>query len=136
MKTDIESILNTVASGVMQIQRLGGSGTKEEDEERKDSFTLLLLVVLLIVCFVTAYILRQLQTRWKIIHETGAAIIFGAIMGAFIRWFAKLERLQQIVTFDSEFFFLLLLPPIIFESGYNMRRVSHPKHWDYKCCYA
>lgn len=95
---------------------------REANEESKDSFTLLLLIVLLIVCFVSAYILRQLQSKWKILHETGAAILFGAIMGAFIRFFAKLERLQSIVQFDSEFFMLILLPPIIFESGYNMRR--------------
>lgn len=99
---------------------------REANEESKDSFTLLLLVVLLIVCFVSAYILRQLQSKWKILHETGAAILFGAIMGAFIRFFAKLERLQSIVQFDSEFFMLILLPPIIFESGYNMRRVHLP----------
>jgi len=95
---------------------------RETNEESKDSFTLLLLIVLLIVCFVSAYILRQLQSKWKVLHETGAAILFGAIMGAFIRFFAKLERLQSIVQFDSEFFMLILLPPIIFESGYNMRR--------------
>jgi hypothetical protein len=95
----------------------------EANEESKESFTLLLLVVLLIVCFVSAYILRQLQSKWKVLHETGAAILFGAIMGAFIRFFAKLEQLQSIVQFDSKFFMLILLPPIIFESGYNMRRV-------------
>jgi len=96
------------------------------NEESKDSFTLLLLVVLLILCFVSAYILRQLQSKWKVLHETGTAILFGAIMGLFIRFFTKLERLQSIVRFDSEFFMLFLLPPIIFESGYNMRRVPYP----------
>jgi len=95
---------------------------REMNEESKDSFTLLLLVVLLILCFVSAYILRQLQSKWKVLHETGTAILFGAIMGLFIRFFTKLERLQSIVRFDSEFFMLFLLPPIIFESGYNMRR--------------
>lgn len=114
----------SAGAGPEWMEEGGTLAARGGNEEAKDSFTYLLLVVLMMACFVSAYILRQLQTKWKVLHETGAAILFGAIMGAFIRFFAKLERLQSIVRFDSEFFMLILLPPIIFESGYNMRRVG------------
>mgnify|MGYP006940070201 FL=1 len=48
----------------------------------------------------------------------------GIVVGALIRFVADVDQLRSIVSFNQEFFFLVLLPPIIFESGYNMKRVS------------
>jgi NhaP-type Na+/H+ or K+/H+ antiporter len=51
--------------------------------------------------------------------------MFGGALGLSVRIFsaAGMNYLQAITTFDEEFFFLVLLPPIIFDSGYNMQRV-------------
>jgi NhaP-type Na+/H+ or K+/H+ antiporter len=34
------------------------------------------------------------------------------------------DQLRDFMSFNQEFFFLVILPPILFESGYNLHRVS------------
>jgi Sodium/hydrogen exchanger family len=91
----------------------------EEPDEITVSFNLLLVTALLIICFLTAYALRQ--SGFIYFHESGSAIIYGVFFGSLVRLFST-HAIEDMVRFDSEDFFLFLLPPIIFESGYNMRR--------------
>jgi hypothetical protein len=92
------------------------------------------LLILEVLAFVIAYVLRQ--TRFKYLQEAGGTLLIGAICGAVVRFGASEERLkvisllrtlwyssQAIVSLDSTFFFVALLPPIIFESGYTLNRV-------------
>lgn len=51
-------------------------------------------------------------------------MLIGAIIGMVIRFLTTAEHLKYYVTFDVNFFYLILIPPIIFESGYTMKRVS------------
>lgn len=41
-----------------------------------------------------------------------------------------------VAKFDTDLFFLLLLPPIIFEAGYNMQRRKFFSNLGAICCYA
>ena len=90
----------------------------KDEKETRDSFAALLLSGVIILGLLAAYVLRML--RCKYIHETGAFILIGAAVGALVRFCGTLEQLQSAIRFDVEFFFVVLLPPIIFESGYNM----------------
>lgn len=47
-----------------------------------------------------------------------------------------MERLKDVVSFNSELFFLILLPPIIFESGYNMNKRVFFAHFGSIAAYA
>lgn len=93
-----------------------------EHEEEAQSFRVLLLLAILITCLLTAFSLRQAGSVY--LHESGASILLGMAVGAVI-WIAAQFNLtlQEVVEFEPSFFLLFLLPPIIFESGYNMNKV-------------
>jgi len=90
-----------------------------QDDTELDAFIYLLLVALLIVGYIIALILRYFHSRY--VHESAMFIILGGATG-FIIFFTDSSRLESVITFDPETFFLFLLPPIIFESGYNMNK--------------
>lgn len=97
---------------------------EEENAESHKSFTLLLMLALEVTAFLTAYVLKK--THFKYLQEAGATMLFGSIVGIFTH-FLKTEtaaRLKYALTFDPTLFFLFLLPPIIYESGYSMKRVT------------
>jgi len=54
-------------------------------------------------------------------HETGVAILAGFLV-SLIAWAAGYSSLNDTLEFSGDIFFYLCLPPIIFASGFNMRR--------------
>ena len=54
-------------------------------------------------------------------HEAGLVILFGMII-SLILYFSGHEDMTNMMTFDENFFFYFCLPPIVFASGYNMKR--------------
>jgi sodium/hydrogen exchanger-like protein 6/7 len=52
-------------------------------------------------------------------HETGVALVAGLIISAIVHYAINKDF---DLTFDSEIFFYVCLPPIIFAAGFNMRR--------------
>ena len=90
----------------------------DEDQE-EHSFLYLLLVALLIVGFLIALLLRHFRSKY--LHESTVFIFLGGVT-SLIALFYRAHRLETAISFDSNLFFLVLLPPIIFESGYNMNK--------------
>lgn len=78
--------------------------------------------MLLIAALFTSYILQQ--KRIQAVHETVISIFAGMIVGLVIR-LSPGTAIQDTVSFDYQFFFNLLLPPIILASGYELHQVLH-----------
>lgn len=78
--------------------------------------------MLLIAALFTSYILQQ--KRIQAVHETVISIFAGMVVGLVIR-LSPGTAIQDTVSFDYQFFFNLLLPPIILASGYELHQVLH-----------
>ena len=79
-----------------------------------------LIIFLLLIIYVIggSYIEKK---HYKIGHETGIAIGAGLIVSVLIHYLAP-EGTRKVFHFDDTLFFYVCLPPIIFASGFNMRR--------------
>lgn len=89
-----------------------------QSSETQDSKNILLVAITLITSIFLTYFFLKLQ--FKYIPDSTVTIFFGAILGGIIRIFGK--SLDDLFKLDSKIFFLILLPPIIYDSGYNMRK--------------
>ena len=94
-----------------------------DEDQVQYAFICFLLVFLALFFFVEACIAKNAP---PIGHTTGVIVMLGIAMSALVRLLAKSEedyqQLMKDVAFSDSLFFYLILPLIIFPSGYNMRR--------------
>ncbi|EPS34358.1 hypothetical protein PDE_09322 [Penicillium oxalicum 114-2] len=94
-------------------------------KEITSSWALFIMIMLLMFALFTSYILQQ--RKIQAVHETVLSIFAGMFVGLIIRLSSK-SNLQDSVAFDYQFFFNLLLPPIILASGYELHQANFFRH--------
>ncbi|KAK7055492.1 Sodium/hydrogen exchanger [Favolaschia claudopus] len=90
-----------------------------EEEEFYSSWSLFLVCLLLILSLWTSYYLQI--KRIRAIHETVVSIFAGMFVGLVVR-LAPGTAIREMLTFKHTLFFNLLLPPIILNSGYELKQ--------------
>lgn len=90
-----------------------------EEEEYYSSWSLFLVCMLLILSLWTSYYLQI--KRIRAIHETLVAIVAGMFVGLIVR-LSPGHLIKEMLTFRHTLFFNLLLPPIILNSGYELKQ--------------
>lgn len=83
------------------------------------SWALFILIMLLIIALFTSYMLQM--RKIQAVHETVLSIFAGMVVGLILRLTAA-QSVLGAVSFDYQFFFNLLLPPIILNSGYELHQ--------------
>ena len=79
--------------------------------------------VMIIFVMLMIYIILGTFMEFKNVsfgHETGVALAMGLAISAIIHFAVQNQSLE--LKFDGDIFFYVCLPPIIFASGFNMRR--------------
>jgi solute carrier family 9 (sodium/hydrogen exchanger), member 6/7 len=79
-----------------------------------------LIIFLMFIVYMVAGTLIE-SKHWIVGHEAGVVIIIGMVLSFLALQFGH-EEFNHMMTFDENFFFYFCLPPIVFASGYNMKR--------------
>jgi len=107
---------NTTKETIAQIV-LPEKGAAEKEHNSSLAIFFLLLVMILVI-----FLVHTLLTfNFHYIPESLAIVFLGATIGLFMRILPE-EESKRMESFSPTAFFLILLPPIIFESGYNLHK--------------
>jgi len=93
-----------------------------EEESTTESTPILLTMIFTIMIIIVAYGYQNWDLVAKMerfLPNASCNILLGMVIGAFISLEKDVERR---FSFHEDFFFLVMLPPIIFASGFNLRK--------------
>jgi len=111
-------------------QILGGN-----DEDEMDISTEILIMIFLLMLAITfGHYLKK--SGHKYLQESGLTVILGMIAGGLLKMLSVEDYLTKLSTHFSNLFMILLLPPIIFESGYNMNKKPFFKNFGSVLAYS
>ncbi|KAG7472432.1 hypothetical protein MATL_G00108700 [Megalops atlanticus] len=98
------------------------TGVKAQEEEQSSGMTIFFSLLVIGICIILVHLLIKYKLHF--LPESVAVVSLGIIMGAFIKIieFQELANWKEEEMFRPNMFFLLLLPPIIFESGYSLHK--------------
>jgi len=99
--------------------KVPGLGESEEDKSKQWSAFIMTMTALMVLFFIGAGVVEKYKP--VICHETGLVLIVG-ICFSWVYFFAVGDSQREVFRFSQGVFFDFFLPPIIINSGYNMRR--------------
>ncbi|XP_060183672.1 sodium/hydrogen exchanger 6-like isoform X2 [Lycium barbarum] len=95
-----------------------GANASPGKEQQAAGVGILLQIMMLVLSFVLGHVLRR--HRFYYIPEASASLLIGLIVGGLANVSDTETSIRAWFNFHEEFFFLFLLPPIIFQSGFSL----------------
>ena len=89
------------------------------EKEHSSSLAIFFVLFVLVLCIFLIHFI--LQNKCHYIPESLAIVFLGGFVGAVMKLLPN-DELTKMESFNPTTFFLVLLPPIIFESGYNLHK--------------
>lgn len=94
-----------------------------EREQQAAGVGILLQIMMLVLSFVLGHVLRR--HKFYYLPEASASLLIGLVVGGLANISNTETSIREWFNFHEEFFFLFLLPPIIFQSGFILSPVSY-----------
>lgn len=124
----INITVTTIAPTNVDVDSKNETDKQEEDflpeegaAEKEHSSSLAIFFVLFVIIFCIFLIHTILKYNCHHIPESLAIVFLGAFVGLIMKLLPT-EDIKKVESFSPTMFFLVLLPPIIFESGYNLHK--------------
>ncbi|XP_061667682.1 sodium/hydrogen exchanger 8 isoform X1 [Syngnathoides biaculeatus] len=98
------------------------TGVEAQEEEQSNGLTIFFSLLVIGICIILVHLLIKFKLHF--LPESVAVVSLGILMGGVIKIieFQELANWKEEEMFRPNMFFLLLLPPIIFESGYSLHK--------------
>ncbi|XP_053338846.1 sodium/hydrogen exchanger 8 [Clarias gariepinus] len=98
------------------------TGVKAQEEEQSSGMSIFFSLLVIGICIILVHLLIKFKLHF--LPESVAVVSLGILMGAVIKIIEtqELANWKEEEMFRPNMFFLLLLPPIIFESGYSLHK--------------
>ncbi|XP_072917790.1 sodium/hydrogen exchanger 8 isoform X1 [Hemitrygon akajei] len=108
----------TPAKPILPLQ----TGEEAQQEEQSSGMTIFFSLLILAICIILVRLLIKYKLHF--LPESVAVVSLGILMGAVIKIIESQHwaNWKEEEMFRPNMFFLLLLPPIIFESGYSLHK--------------
>ena len=113
-------ILEAAAAAAGANNQTGSAPVKNVETEIQISTEILIMLALLMLSITAGHYLKKSKHRY--LQEAGLTTILGIIAGLVLKFLRIGQYSKKITTHFNNLFMILLLPPIIFESGYNMEK--------------
>ena len=104
--------------------------------EKQNSFTIFFILCVLFFSIILVYLLIKFHFHY--LPESIGIVFLGAIIGALFQLlnYMQLANFQEEEMLSPTIFFLVMLPPIIFESGYSLHKGNFFANFGSICTYA
>ncbi|GFU11230.1 hypothetical protein NPIL_631481 [Nephila pilipes] len=92
------------------------------EEEHHSSMAIFFVLIVMALCILLIHLL--IQTNFQYLPESVSVVFLGALIGLILKLISNnnLGNWQKEEAFNPTTFFLVLLPPIMYESGYNLHK--------------